>query len=570
MGNGNQRNLFLRLFGSITLTITLLIVFAIACAAATFLEVRFGTEGAKDLVYNAFWFEVLLGLLILNLTAMLILGFPYQLRSTGYVITHISFIFILLAAGITRFYGYEGRMSIREGSSSDFIFSREDHIQIFSGEVDASFPVRLYRTGESSIRKKLELNGKTYRVSVEEYWPHYGETMQEGPGGLPTVEYALSTPAGTHRKTVSAGEETRDHGMTIRLKTGGPESITPGEAPESQRGLLEATVAGSTYRLPVPAALPAEIDAGPYRITITALYPNFRVGADPLPDDPMNNPAVRVQIEGPDGAAGERLVFALHPDFDMGHGGGIAAEEVKLAYHFGKSLHLFMGEGGAVTVQPDFPAEIDIKGSGGESRIIPAGGTSPMEPGATLRSGDHIFVLVNAWQSASMQGGLSSDENAAPAARIAVENSAGERGEKILRKWTGGENLQLGDEVLVAKFGPVRWKVPYRVHLDEFRLVSYPGSNNPASFESHVRVFDDERGVEGDPFRIYMNHPLNYRGFKHFQSSYDSDRKGTILSVNHDPGKWPTYFGYTLLTLGLLLILTRGWLWCRQGNPRRA
>ena len=43
--------------------------------------------------------------------------------------------------------------------------------------------------------------------------------------------------------------------------------------------------------------------------------------------------------------------------------------------------------------------------------------------------------------------------------------------------------------------------------------MTYPGSNNPASFESHVRLHDPERGVEGEPVRIYMNHPLTYKGF---------------------------------------------------------
>lgn len=55
------------------------------------------------------------------------------------------------------------------------------------------------------------------------------------------------------------------------------------------------------------------------------------------------------------------------------------------------------------------------------------------------------------------------------------------------------------------------------------------------------------------PYRIYMNHPLNYGGYKFFQMSYDPDEKGTVLSVNHDPGVLPTYIGYGLLALGLYL-----------------
>ena len=54
------------------------------------------------------------------------------------------------------------------------------------------------------------------------------------------------------------------------------------------------------------------------------------------------------------------------------------------------------------------------------------------------------------------------------------------------------------------------------------------------------------------PYEIYMNHILDHRNYRFFQSSYDPDEKGTVLSVNHDPGTWPTYIGYILLTLGMI------------------
>jgi cytochrome c-type biogenesis protein CcsB len=65
-----------------------------------------------------------------------------------------------------------------------------------------------------------------------------------------------------------------------------------------------------------------------------------------------------------------------------------------------------------------------------------------------------------------------------------------------------------------------------------------------------------------------MNHPLTYRGFKFFQSSYDRDRRGTILSVNRDPGKVPTYIGYTIIGLGFLITLTRGIWYRKRGNAK--
>jgi hypothetical protein len=53
-----------------------------------------------------------------------------------------------------------------------------------------------------------------------------------------------------------------------------------------------------------------------------------------------------------------------------------------------------------------------------------------------------------------------------------------------------------------------------------------------------------------------MNNILNHRGYRFFQSSFDPDERGTILSVNHDYwGTLFTYLGYYLLYFGLLAIL---------------
>src|SRR5690606_17200249 len=83
----------------------------------------------------------------------------------------------------------------------------------------------------------------------------------------------------------------------------------------------------------------------------------------------------------------------------------------------------------------------------------------------------------------------------------------------------------------------------------------YPGTENSYSaFMSKVTVLDEQSA----PFDydIYMNHILNHKGYRFFQSSFDGDEKGTILSVNHDSwGTWITYAGYFLLYLGLLAIL---------------
>lgn len=108
-----------------------------------------------------------------------------------------------------------------------------------------------------------------------------------------------------------------------------------------------------------------------------------------------------------------------------------------------------------------------------------------------------------------------------------------------------------GDLEVTIEYGSKQMSIPFEIHLREFELTRYPGSMSPSSYASEVTVIDKEKNKEFD-YRIFMNNTLDYGGYKFFQSSYDPDEQGTVLSVNNDPGKWPTYLGYFLLTVGLL------------------
>ena len=100
-------------------------------------------------------------------------------------------------------------------------------------------------------------------------------------------------------------------------------------------------------------------------------------------------------------------------------------------------------------------------------------------------------------------------------------------------------------------YGARYLQTPFFIKLKDFQLERYAGSMSPSSFASEVSVIDGQ--TEKD-YRIFMNNVLNYKGYRLFQSSYDKDEKGTILSVNHDWwGTLLTYIGYGLLFLGILL-----------------
>ena len=92
-------------------------------------------------------------------------------------------------------------------------------------------------------------------------------------------------------------------------------------------------------------------------------------------------------------------------------------------------------------------------------------------------------------------------------------------------------------------------KLGFKIRLDRFVMHKYPGSMQPSSYDSYVTIIDGKKTFQ---YHIYMNHILVYKGYRFYQASYDMDEKGSILSVNHDPGMYVTYLGYLLLAIGFI------------------
>jgi cytochrome c-type biogenesis protein CcsB len=98
-------------------------------------------------------------------------------------------------------------------------------------------------------------------------------------------------------------------------------------------------------------------------------------------------------------------------------------------------------------------------------------------------------------------------------------------------------------------------ETPFSVKLNDFQLEKYPGSESAAAYSSEISVIDTDESFD---YRIFMNHILDHKGYKLFQSSYDlsGEKEQTHLSVNHDFwGTFITYLGYSFLYTGLICIL---------------
>jgi cytochrome c-type biogenesis protein CcsB len=136
-------------------------------------------------------------------------------------------------------------------------------------------------------------------------------------------------------------------------------------------------------------------------------------------------------------------------------------------------------------------------------------------------------------------------------------------GETVQKKILGGKGTSdFSDKFTVGglkysiSYGSKVYELPFSIKLNDFIAEKYPGTESGyASFMSKVSV-EDERPFDYD---IFMNNILDHKGYRFFQSGFDPDEKGTILSVNHDQwGTGVTYLGYFLLYMGLMGIMFFG------------
>ena len=111
------------------LTLVLLIAFAAAMAYATFIENDFGTPTARALIYDTWWFELLMLGLGLNFAGNIFRYRLFRREKWPVLLFHVAFILILLGALVTRYTGLEGLVRIREGQQSNILISQQHYLQ---------------------------------------------------------------------------------------------------------------------------------------------------------------------------------------------------------------------------------------------------------------------------------------------------------------------------------------------------------------------------------------------------------------------------------------------------------
>lgn len=105
-------------------------------------------------------------------------------------------------------------------------------------------------------------------------------------------------------------------------------------------------------------------------------------------------------------------------------------------------------------------------------------------------------------------------------------------------------------ETFETKDGKVL-ELPFSVELEGFEVLYHSGTDAAADYCSRLRFTKNGSVLrEGE---VRMNRILSCKGYRFYQTDYDSDEAGVTFTVSHDPvGIAVIYTGYALLLLGLL------------------
>jgi len=185
-----------RFFLSTQAMVILVAVFAVSMAAATFIENDFGSQTARAVVYSAPWFRVLMLLVAVNLAGQIVLSRLWRKGKRCVLLFHAAFLVILTGAGVTTFFGFEGRMHISEGEVSRSMLSGDATLQVTVKEGET----RIYRERRLTLSRitrnrcsvRFPFQDRQARVRLKQYIPDAVREIVEDDDGGPVLALLVS------------------------------------------------------------------------------------------------------------------------------------------------------------------------------------------------------------------------------------------------------------------------------------------------------------------------------------------------------------------------------------------
>lgn len=425
----------------------LVVLFAVLCAAATFIENEWGTLAAWRLIYDAWYFKGLAALLALGLVLGVI---RYRLWTPSKWLVglfHLAFCLVLAGYGVTRYFGTEGTLHLRENQSSNRFVSSRPVLwwqATLGEEVHKKEEARLFSSlGTNHYSDKITFQDQSLTLRLQSYLQN-------------AVRQIVPDPEGDTYLFLSAIEEGHNQ-IPLILKKGEIHQIG---------GLV--------------------------------------VGFDSA------DPRIHVQITLVDSMLTFQCAFPVHM--------------------------MSMKTRKRVVIPADSPVLF-------ESGVLYQVGSVQLALNKMLEGGRSEWISL----PKGHQGG---QDFLVFALKTKDQNNE----EVVIPVHTDQigdpSNVQIGPFHVRLYYGLREQVLPFALKLTAFEVGWYGASDRPSSFLSKGFVQDSLHGEL--PFTVAMNRVFQYQGYRFFQSSYDADQKGSILSVQKDPGAPITYVGYFLSVVAMV------------------
>ena len=224
---------------STRLTAILFIVFALAMAIGTFIENDYGTVTAKILIYNATWFELILGVFVLNFLFNIKRYNLLKFNKWPVLMLHLSWILIILGAFVTRYIGYEGVMPIRENTSSNTFLSEKTYLTVLVDGEHQGQPARktiqddllLSEHTNNYFELNYEFSGQDFTIEYLDFIEDATEGLVEASTGEKYLKIVEASKGNRHEHYLRSGEVTSIHNILFSLNspTEGAINITENE-----------------------------------------------------------------------------------------------------------------------------------------------------------------------------------------------------------------------------------------------------------------------------------------------------------------------------------------------------
>ncbi len=224
---------------STRLMAVLFVVYAVALALGTFIENDYGIDAARIWIYNAWWFELIMFLFMVNFIGNIKRYNLLKKENWAVLVLHLSWVFIIFGAFITRYVSDEGLMSIREGETVDFYVSDRTYVTVFVDGEHQSEALRRSNQTEvlfsahtgNSYHWRSDFKGKDFEVKYKEFIRGVEDGFIADPNGENYLKLVESGSGGRHEHYLKDGEISNIHNIlfAVNRPTSGAINLTINE-----------------------------------------------------------------------------------------------------------------------------------------------------------------------------------------------------------------------------------------------------------------------------------------------------------------------------------------------------